>query len=466
MKQLLLIFLLFSSVFSKSQRTLGLLTQTAGSRQGYVLFAPLNSTNTYLIDKCGKLVHQWNSNYTPGQSAYLLPNGHLLRTADDSNKVFHTSGGRVELYDWNSSLLWSYVISDSLRCMHHDVYPLPNGNILALVWEKKTRAEAIAAGRNPALLGACLWSEKIIEIKPKGTNGAKKVWEWSVWDHLIQDFDSSKANYGKVADHPERIDINFLASEDMDWLHFNSLAFNAALNQILVSNRNHSEFFIIDHSASTKQAATNKGGKQNKGGDILYRWGNPRAYASGGIIHQQLFKQHSAEWIAKGLPDEGKIIVFNNGLERPDSMYSTVDVIDPPITKNGGYARSEGSAFLPLIPYWQYRAPKASHFFSKNVSGAQRLSNGNTLICSGFNGKFFELDSAKNVVWLYINPVNLQGTHAQGESIMDNRCFRCVFYEPDYSGFKNKSLSPGKPIETGDEQYPCLMVSPEPKSHK
>ncbi len=444
---------------------MGLLTQTTGSRPGYVLFAPLNSTNTFLIDKCGKLAHQWKSKYAPGQSVYLLPNGTLLRTADDSNKVFHTSGGRVELYDWNSKVLWSYSISDSLRCMHHDVYPLPNGNILALVWEKKTRAEAIAAGRNPALLGACLWTEKILELKPKGKNGAKIVWEWKVWDHLIQDLDSSKANYGKVAEHPERMDINYLAGEDVDWLHFNSLAYNAQLNQIVVSNRNHSEIFILDHSTSTKEAAGKTGGKQSKGGELLYRWGNPQSYGAGGTIHQQLFKQHSAEWIATGLPDAGKIIVFNNGLGRPDSLYSTVDIIDPPITQKGGYT-IEQKPFLPQVPYWQYQAPKASDFFSKNVSGAQRLSNGNTLVCSGFNGTFFELDSAKNKVWVYINPVNLQGAQTQGKPILDNRCFRCVFYEPDFPGFRNKKLMPGNPIETGEVNYPCLLVSPEPRSLK
>lgn len=466
MKKTLLILALFFFVYTKAQRTLGLLTQTSESHPGYVLFAPLNSTTTFLIDKCGKLVHSWKSKYTPGQSVYLLPKGHLLRTADDSNKVFHTSGGRVEIYDWNSKLLWSYTISDSLRCMHHDVYPLPNGNILALVWEKKSRAEAIAAGRNPAQLGACLWTEKIIELKPKGTNAAKIVWEWKVWDHLIQDFDSSKVNYGKVAEHPERMNINYLASEDIDWLHFNSVAYNDQLNQILVSNRNHNEIFILDHSTTTKQASGKKGGKQNKGGDLLYRWGNPQSYDAGGTIHQQLYKQHSAEWIAKGLPDEGKIIVFNNGLGRPDSMYSSVDIIQPPVTAKGSYTIEPQKAFPPMAPSWQYLAPKPSSFFSKNVSGAQRLSNGNTLVCSGFNGKFFELDAAKNTVWVYINPVNLQGIHNQGETIFDNRTFRCVFYEPNYSGFKNKKLVPGQPIETGDNNYPCLLVSPEPKSLK
>jgi len=466
MKAVLFILFFFFYLCFPAQRTIGLLTQTEGALPGYVLFAPLNSTTTYLIDKCGKEVHTWKSKYTPGQSVYLLPNGNLLRAANDSNKIFQSAGGRVMLYDWDSNVIWSFALRDSLQCLHHDVYPLPNGNVLALVWEKKTREQAIAAGRNPELLGSCLWSEKIIELRPKGKSEAKIVWEWKAWDHIVQDYDPSKANYGKVAEHPERIDINFMATEGIDWLHFNSVTYNSKLNQIMVSNRNYDELFIIDRSTTSKQAAAHLGGKQNKGGDFLYRWGNPQTYRAGSAEDQQFFKQHSATWIENGCPDEGKILVFNNGLGRPGLMYSTVDMIAPPFTKNGAYAFESGNFYSPAHPNWQYQAPNPANFFSKNVSSAQRLSNGNTLICSGFYGKFVEIDSAKNTVWVYINPVNLQGTHQQGETIFDNRCFRAVFYEASYSGFKNKKLSPGQPIEMGDENYPCFLVSPEPQITK
>ncbi len=358
--------------------------------------------------------------------------------ANDLDMIFQTAGGRVMLYDWDSNELWSYSLIDSLQCMHHDVYPLPNGNVLALVWEKKTRAQAIAAGRNPKLLGTYIWAEKIIELKPKGKNDAKIVWEWKAWDHLIQDHDSTKANFGTVAEHPEKLDFNFEANESVDWLHFNSIAFNARLNQIMVSNRNYNEIFILDHSTNSKQAATNKGGKQKKGGDLLYRWGNPQTYRAGEQKDKQFFRQHSAVWIDKGLPGEGKIMVFNNGLGRPELFYSSVDVISPPITKNGSYSYEKGKMYAPQQPEWSYQSQNPENFFSKNVSGAQRLSNGNTLICSGANGKFFEIDSTKKTVWLYINPVNQEGPHAQRDTIYDNRCFRAVFYESNYAGFKKQ----------------------------
>ena len=79
------------------------------------------------------------------------------------------------------------------------------------------------------------------------------------------------------------------------------------LDQIIFSVHNFSRFWIIDHSTSTAEAAGHKGGKSGKGGDILYRWGNPRGYAAGTKKDQTLFAQHNVHWIRKGLPGRGVI---------------------------------------------------------------------------------------------------------------------------------------------------------------
>ena len=103
-------------------------------------------------------------------------------------------------------------------------------------------------------------------------------------DHLIQDFDASKANYGEVAEHPELIDLNFRLSETTnyrdpsDWIHSNGIDYNPELDQIVLSPSNFSEVWIIDHSTTRTEAAGSNGGNSGKGGDLLYRWGNPRAY--------------------------------------------------------------------------------------------------------------------------------------------------------------------------------------------
>ena len=49
------------------------------------------------------------------------------------------------------------------------------------------------------------------------------------------------------------------------------------------------------------------------------------------------------------------------------------------------------------------------------ISGAHRLPNGNTLICAGVRGTFFEVTPAGETVWEYVNPVVHNGILAQGE---------------------------------------------------
>lgn len=414
----------------------GLLLNTGNDQEGYVLFAPLSSRITYLIDKQGHPVHSWRSNWLPAQSAYLLPDGNLLRTGiDTSNHHFPRSGGWIEKIDPNDHIVWSYLISNDKQRRHHDICPLENGNILVMVWVKKTRKEARKAGRDPKRLGTSLWTEKIIELKPIGDHDAKIVWEWNAWDHLVQDQDPHKKNYAPVAASPGLIDINFLASEEPDWLHFNAISYNATTDQILLSSRNLCEIYVIDHSTTSAEASSHKGGKYGQGGDILYRWGNPRAYKRGTEKNQQLYNQHNAHWIEPLDGTPGKIMVFNNGLGRPDGEYSSVDVLSPPYTENGYYLISKDKAFLPDTLFYRYTAKDPKSFYSHNISSAQQLSNGNLLICEGAKGKLFEIDATKQTVWIFVNPfVNIS---EKGQSLgKGGPIFKCTLYENAYPGIK------------------------------
>ena len=459
-----LIVILFSfSITAVCQiPTIGLIQNDANSFNGYTLFAPNSSSKSYLIDNCGNMVNSWQGSSQPALSTYLLRNGNLLRTARTNNPIFSGSGGaggRVELYDWNSTLLWSYNYSDSIHHQHHDVEYLPNGNILILAWDAKTVSESMLQGRNPSLLGTSLWSEHIIEIEPSGTNGGTIVWEWYVWDHLVQDFDSTKSNFGVVSNHPELINLNFANGSNQDWLHINSVQYNATLDQILLSIHNSGEIWVIDHSTSTAEAASHSGGNSGKGGDLLYRWGNPRAYQRGLSADQKLFGQHDAQWIEDGLADSGKIMVFNNGINRPGGNYSSIDVIAPLLDSANKYLLNGSSAFGPDTLSWQYVSTPTSAFYSSNISGAQRLENGNTLICEGSSGNFFEIDSNKNIVWNYINPVNQAGPLNQGSNPVGNAVFRAYRYAPDYSGLLGQTLISGQPIELNPYISNCTLYT-------
>ncbi|MCW3104002.1 MAG: Arylsulfotransferase [Bacteroidetes bacterium] len=450
------LFILLSFQGAAQTATIGLLQQDPASQPGTLLFAPIANKKTYLIDKCGYELHSWMSAYRPGMSADLLEDGLLLRAGYTLNPVFGGgggSGGVIEKIAWNGTVVWSYLISDSVRCLHHDLHPLPNGNILALVWERKTSAEAAAAGRLGGLTEGEMWNEKIIELQPAGSSSATIVWEWSAWDHLVQDADSTLPNYGMISAEPGRININADPVTAADWIHLNSIDYNPALDQVMVSSRIFSEIWIIDHSTTTAEAATHAGGNSGKGGGLLYRWGNPAMYHRGTSADRNYFGQHNAAWIKPGLNGAGDIMVFNNGKDRPVSDYSSVDIIQPPMDALGNYTLDPVLSFQPDSAYWSYSGPPG--FYSNNISGAQRLPNGNTMICNGTGGLFFEINAGGIVVWRYKNPVNLAGPATQGSTIYNNNVFRVAFYEQSYAGFTGHALVPGDPIEIDPVAYSC-----------
>ncbi len=479
MRKILFTFLLSSVLnFAYSQQTVGLFENDSLAFNGYTLFSPLSSTNTYLIDNCGRVVNSWESDYRPGELAYLLENGNLLRACRIGSPVFNGggTGGRLEIYDWGNNLLWSYEYASSTYHSHHDLEYLPNGNILVLAWEYRSASEAIAAGRNPAFLNDEVWPTHVVELEPFGTNDANIVWEWHLWDHLIQDFDSTKTNYGIIADHPELVNLNYFqsggspgaGSGDPDWQHCNSVDYNPVLDQIIINSRNFNELWIIDHSTTTAEAAGHTGGNSGKGGDILYRWGNPEAYDRGTSADRKFFAQHDSHWITEGSTGVGNIMIFNNGTGRPGGSYSSIDVIVPPLEADGTYTLTN-DAYGPEDLDWTYVADVPASFYSSYISGAQRLSNGNTLICSGANGEFFEVDIDGNTLWRYVNPVTFAGPVSQGSSPFgQNAVFRAYRYAPDYPAFDGIELMPGDlleldPLPSDCEIYDVLTSVEEPE---
>jgi len=443
-----------------SEGQLGLVENQLGSFPGYTLFAPKHNTMTYLIDNNGYLVHQWiKSTYEPGQTVYLLENGNLLRCCFTHNKGLTRGGegGRLEEYDWDDNLVWEYSYASSDYMMHHDIAILPNGNILALAVEKKTYAECTATGFTPRnLRDRELYPDYVIEIEPTRPKGGKIVWEWHLWDHLIQNSSPEKANYGVVSAHPELVDVNCNGRPVAAfWNHMNSIDYNADLDQILLSVRGSSEIWIIDHSTTTAEAKGHTGGKIGKGGDILYRWGNPAAYDQGDGRNQQLFDQHDAQWIPEGYPGAGNILIFNNGLNRG---YSSLEEITPPMDEKGNYIIATDNPFGPEAPVWDYTAEDRNEFYSSEISGAHRLPNGNTLVCAGVLGVFFEVDPEGKTVWKYVNPVVRGGILAQGETPGKdsrghywNAVFKVHRYPVDYPGLAGKDLSPLSVVELPEE---------------
>jgi len=408
------------------------------SYEGYTLYT--NNTNVYLIDNCGKLIHQWSVDNTASLSAYLLEDGNLLFMSRLATNVTFQGGGggggRLQIYDQNSFITWQYdFYQPNVYCVHHDVEPLPNGNILAIAWEEVSIPTAIAEGRDPNMLGSRLWSEKVIEIQPVGNNGANIVWEWRVMDHIVQDFDPTKNNYASVADRPELLDIN-AGGAGNDWIHFNGIDYHPGFDQILLSSRHLSEIYVIDHSTTDAQADGHIGGTYGKGGDFLYRYGNPQNYRRGNALNQVLFNQHDAQWVPNGYTNAGMITVFNNGNGRPSGNYSTADVINASVSSTGFYQTlSPGQPFSPATPTFEFdMGPTGGTFYSGNQGGVSPLPNGNLLICNANSAEYFEIDQNGQTVWEYECPFG-------------GSTFKTPRYEPAYPGLQFLDLTPGATVE-------------------
>ena len=433
-----------------AERTVGLLQYDEDlSFDGYTLLAPQQSTTYHLIDNWGRIVHTWEVDVVASSAIYLLPDGDLLRGAksvDSSGSI----GRTIQRIAWDGTVEWSFDFTSDDHVQHHDIAPLPNGNVLLLVKKHYTAAEAYAAGRDTTLLTTSTISpETVVEIQPTGATTGDIVWEWNAWDHLIQDYDSTAPNYGVVADHPELFDLNFVYVTTRDWMHANAVNYNEELDQVVISSRHFNELWVVDHSTTTAEAAGHTGGHYGMGGDVLYRWGNPQTYDRGTGDDKILFGPHDIQWIEPGLPGEGNILLFNNGWLRPGIKYSCISEVVTPIQGDGSYPQpGPDSAHGPAGPVWSYVADTPSDFYSAKISGTQRLPNGNTLICHGDQGWFFEVTTDGEIVWQYQNPISGLGPLDQGDELTGSEnVFRCWRYAPDYVGLAGHDLDPAEPVE-------------------
>src|SRR5262249_44419204 len=157
--------------------------------------------------------------------------------------------------------------------------------------------------------------------------------------------DSTRENFGDPFSHPERIDLNGdtleipvpPANPPRDVFHTNSIAYNPGLDQIVLSVPTFNEVWVIDHSTTTQQAASHTGGRYGRGGDLLYRWGNPQTYGRGKSADRLLGFQHNANWIPADRPGAGHIMVFSNRTPIPNGAMTKVYELVPPVDAMGSY---------------------------------------------------------------------------------------------------------------------------------
>jgi hypothetical protein len=313
----------------------------ARSQPGYTLFSPMYGDGTvYLVDMHGKVVHQWRLPYRPGLHGHLLSNGHLLY------------GGKV-MEDLERFEAWPRVKGGAVLEVDW------HGRVL---WEVRHPdhhhdARKLQNGNVALVCSRPLPTELIGRIEGglpgtelagtmyadaivEMTTQGQVVWEWRSWEHL------------EPATHPIT-----LQDRRAEWTHANSVA-ETADGHLVVSFRNISTVVMIERTT----------------GKIIWRLGSP-----------PLAQQHDP----RPLPN-GNLLIFDNGTHRRDhpAPFSRVIEVDP-----------RTSAIV-----WEYTDPSLFDFFSPYISSAQRLANGNTLICEGCHGRIFEVTPEGEVVWEYVSP--------------------------------------------------------------
>ena len=366
---------------------------------GFRLFGATNDLDVTLLDVNNSVVHRWTTLFR-GKSIRFLPDGSLLRSIRIPRGSAPGQSGAIQRYALDGTLLWDWRYDAPGVSVHHDISVLPNGNVLLIAAHDKTRAEAIAAGRDPNTISQVFKPERIIEVQPTGLTTGTIVWEWDAWDHLVQDFDMARANFGVVANRPELLNINYPTGTQLngDWLHFNGIDYDPVHDRILLSCPRMNEVWVIDHSTTTAEAKGSTGGRWKRGGDLLYRWGNPAAYDSGTTTSRVLGFQHSPTFIPQGMPGAGNILLFNN---RYTAVRSSVVEFKPPLDASGAFLPRVGGVYGPVAPVWTY---SDSGFYSAILSSARRLPNGNTLVCSGTQHWLFEVTPSGKRVWEYTRP--------------------------------------------------------------
>jgi len=412
---------------------------------GYLLFTPQFSNKGYLIDMCGEVVNDWtfsgDSNYS---GFYLMDDGSVVKFITSWGGTAAYGDGCFERRDWNNNLVWQYCGTGAYSGLHSDLYPLPNGNFLAVMQDSHTFQQAIAKGLDPSQIGNNYDTESVLEIQPVGTNGGNIVWEWHIWDHIVQDFNANvPSTYGVISNNPGRYDGHLIFSN----MHVNSIYYNQSLDHIVISSWKDSEIYIIDHNTTTAQAA-------GPMGDFLFRWGNPQNYDRGTAADKKLFGQHNPKWVKTSYPNHGgKISIYNNRYgELPGinlSNQSSVVVIDPVWdATTGQYQMDASGKYLPTTYdyVWAGDVINTSNLYSSIMSGADVQANGNIMICEATRGRISEVTNAGNVVWVYQCP-DSNGTIINQGNNSNADVYKMDKYDPSHPGLAGRDLTPYGPIE-------------------
>ena len=258
-----------------------------------------------------------------------------------------------------------------------------------MIWERINNETAVNNGVD---FETDIFTEKIIEVNPSSN---EIVWEWRSWDHIIQDKFESLSNYGDVNLNPGKININYTIDNppggsffiNGDIMHANGIDYDSENDIIYLSVNYYDEIWVIDHSTTLTESQGSNGGNYNKGGDLIYRFGNPNTYNS---LGNKIFdKNHFPNLLEDNVEGDGNVLVYVNGNSTEQSIIYELEM------PNNFNLLSNNNNEPNIV--WSY---SNVDLFSGKLCGAIRLSNGNTLITESDYG-LWEVTPQGNIVWKY-----------------------------------------------------------------
>ena len=376
---------------------------------GYVLYTPLTSRTVRLVSTSGKEVHRWTFPHRAGRHARLLPGGILAYNGvhPQAPKLFPMwfkyCGGIMAQADHTGKILREY--RDPWA--HHDQNHLDDGKLLYTTLEALTPEQAarVQGGTpNSEAPGGVVYADCIKLVEPwstsnnsssadfegTGTGGAKLLWSWRAIDHLDPSIFPLHPAYAR--EH---------------WPLINSVSFNSD-GDIVASLRSTSGVIVISR----------------KTGEVLWHLPAP-------TVAQQHY--------AHELPS-GDILVFDNGVFR--------DGISVPFSRAVIVSRKTKQVT------WEYkdRSTGGLGFFTPFMGSAQRLQNGNVLVCEAATGRIFEVTEAGQMAWEFVVPQlntyeglldeeDQKSLDRMGFGYESNAIFRAYKYAPDQVPWLDAALS-------------------------
>jgi hypothetical protein len=382
--------------------------QPAEAWNGFTVLSILDTPAVIVIDMNGRVVKRWDGfNVSSGGPARLLPGGSVI--APSGAHPPHQEALELVQRDFNGNTTWSFNHSEQIENadgesmwssrQHHDwqradfpagyyspdAVPAAAANTLLLTHSTRMHTD---------VADVTLEDDRLIEISATG----ELLWEWRASEH-IDEFRFSEDARATIRSAGSG------TARGYDWLHVNSADYVGANPWFEAGDARFAPDNVIISSRQASLIAI-----VARDGSVVWQLGPDFSRDAKQQALGQIIGQHHAHFIPPGLPGAGNLLVFDNG---GSSGYGAPSAIAP--TGVGIYARAT-SRVLEINPVtlervWMYAA---SNFFSTNISSAQRLANGNTLITEGAPGRVFEVTAEGTIVWEYMNAPGEAGRKSNG----------------------------------------------------